>query len=117
MEERSETPGIPLKPCEAPENDLLRLPIEIRLEIYYYCIPRKHVVAVCGYRVRRPRFYIPRRCSTHSYSECSDSASSLSDTDLEDAQEETERRVDSELDEDPEETGQEGDLMLDRDVR
>ncbi|KAF2684428.1 hypothetical protein K458DRAFT_388897 [Lentithecium fluviatile CBS 122367] len=33
-----------LEPPEAPPTGILRLPIEIRLEVYYYCIPRKQVI-------------------------------------------------------------------------
>lgn len=33
-------------PSEAPATGLLSLPIEIRLEIYYYCIPRKRIIDV-----------------------------------------------------------------------
>lgn len=38
-------------PPEAPATGLVRLPIEIRLEIYYYCIPRKRIIEVIA-----PRF-------------------------------------------------------------
>lgn len=33
-------------PPEAPATGLLRLPMEIRLQIYSYCIPRKRIIAV-----------------------------------------------------------------------
>jgi hypothetical protein len=36
---------------DAPPTGLLRLPFEIRLQIYYYCIPRNRVI-----EVSRPRF-------------------------------------------------------------
>jgi hypothetical protein len=38
-------------PPDAPPTGLLRLPFEIRLQIYHYCIPRKRVI-----EVSRPRF-------------------------------------------------------------
>jgi len=44
-----EAPPLP----RVPPPGLLRLPFEIRLQIYRYCIPRKHVVEVSS-----PRFYI-----------------------------------------------------------
>jgi len=46
-----------LKQLSAPPpvspTGLLRLPLEIRLQIYYYCIPRKYVIEVSN-----PRFHI-----------------------------------------------------------
>lgn len=33
-------------PPEAPATGLLCLPFEIRLQIYYYCIPRKRIIEV-----------------------------------------------------------------------
>jgi len=44
---------LPPGPPAVPRAALLRLPFEIRLQIYYYCIPRKNVIDV-----RDPRFYI-----------------------------------------------------------
>jgi hypothetical protein len=41
---------------------LCRLPFEIRLQIYHYCIPRKYVI-----RVSSPRFYIQRLFQEKDY--------------------------------------------------
>ena len=48
--------SVPLKATPPPPvspTGLLRLPFEIRLQIYHYCIPRKYVIEVSD-----PRFYI-----------------------------------------------------------
>ncbi|KAH9204434.1 hypothetical protein DL95DRAFT_418272 [Leptodontidium sp. 2 PMI_412] len=47
---RTTRKALPLPPV--PRAGLLRLPFEIRLKIYYYCIPRRYVIEVSD-----PRFY------------------------------------------------------------
>lgn len=50
--------SVPLKATPPPPvspTGLLRLPFEIRLQIYHYCIPRKYVI-----NVGDPRFYTQR---------------------------------------------------------
>ena len=109
MEENLEETENPQRPREVPRSDLLRLPLELRLEIYYYCIPRKRLVDICAHKVKRPRFHLPSSFSDHSYSESSNSESSLSESSLSDCVTDSEDAQ--------EETDQEGDLKLDGDVR
>jgi hypothetical protein len=51
LPERLEILKKPREPPEAPATGLLRLPAEIRLQIYHHCIPRKRII-----EVNRPRF-------------------------------------------------------------
>ena len=83
MEESLEEPGKVQMAYKAPTADLLRLPIEIRLEIHYYCIPRKHVVDVDAYNVHEPRFHFERSFSDNS-SVSEDETDRESDSELED---------------------------------
>jgi hypothetical protein len=45
-DEDSDLPETVCAPPEARATGLIRLPMEIRLQIYYYCIPRQRVIPV-----------------------------------------------------------------------
>jgi hypothetical protein len=68
-------------PPEAPATGLVRLPIEIRLEIYYYCIPRKRVIEVSHPRLNTQWLSADR---TLDFEDVQDETDLGDDPDLED---------------------------------
>ena len=44
-------------PLDTPPTGLLRLPSEIRLRIYHYCIPRKRITVRCKIWLPLSRFF------------------------------------------------------------
>lgn len=71
-------------PPESSVPSLLRLPIEIRLQIYYYCIPRKRIVEVANPRFNTQWFSMDRTLGFKAVRNDTDSENLFGDTDSDD---------------------------------
>ncbi|KAF9728615.1 hypothetical protein PMIN01_13443 [Paraphaeosphaeria minitans] len=85
-------------PPETSLPGLLRLPIEIRLQIYYYCIPRKCIIDVANPRFNTQWFSVDRILDFKAVLDDTDSENLLDDTDSEDVQDSEDVLVDMNLD-------------------
>jgi hypothetical protein len=73
-------------PPETSVPGLLRLPIEIRLQIYYYCVPRKRIIDVANPRFNTQWYSVDRILDFKAVRDDTESENLLDQTDSEDVQ-------------------------------